>query len=142
MNYKTSFPYIPGLVLLFSEKIANVEVEHRKREIGKSNYSLIKILQLVSRLLINYSSFPLRMLTIIGSFISLLSFGIGIYSIIKKLFYGTSVSGWTTLLVMLSFLNGFIIIMIGVIGEYVSRILRQISSEESYQIKEVVTNEN
>ena len=65
-KYKTFYPYIPGLLLLFSSSIGNVETEHHVRETGKSNYSIFKILKLVSRLLFNYSSFPLKLLTIVG----------------------------------------------------------------------------
>ena len=139
--YKTLYPYIPGLLLMFSGSIANVETEHCARTIGKSNYSMLKILYLVARLLFNYSSFPLKFLAVIGFAISVLSFAVGIYLILKAVFIGTQVPGWTSISVLLSFFNGFIIIMLGVMGEYLSRILNQVSIGEPYQIDEIVGSE-
>lgn len=138
LTYKTSYPYIPGLLLMFASKIGNVEVEHHSRLEGKSNYTLKKIIHLMSRLLINYSSYPLRLLSTIGLIISFLSFFLGLIYIIRELFYGSSVQGWTTLVVLTAFLGGFIIALLGVIGEYLSRILDQLSSNRSYFVKEVV----
>ena len=135
-NYKTFYPYIPGLLILFSSAIANVETDHQSRKIGKSNYSLFKILKLVSRLLFNYSSYPLKLLTILGFSISLISFFLGLFYSFRSLLIGSSVPGWTTTVVLLSFFNGFLILMIGVLGEYLTRILNQLSIKHSYQIKE------
>ena len=137
-NYKTFYPYIPGLLILFSSAIANVETDHHYRKIGKSNYSLFKILKLVSRLLFNYSSYPLKLLTILGFSISLVSFLLGLFYAIRGLLLDSSVPGWTTTVVLLSFFNGFLILMIGILGEYISRILNQLSVKQAYQIKEIV----
>ncbi|MBD0400817.1 glycosyltransferase family 2 protein [Flammeovirga sp. EKP202] len=138
INYKTSYPYIPGLALMFASKIKNVEVEHAERTIGQSNYTFKKIFQLVSRLMINYSSFPLRVLSSFGFLIAGISFTIGITLIIKQILFGSKVQGWTSIMVLLSFFSGFIIILLGIIGEYLSRILDQLSSHKSYHIREII----
>ncbi len=138
LTYRTSYPYIPGMLLMFSSKIGNVDVDHQSREIGTSNYTLRRILSLMTRLLINYSSYPLRLLSSIGLLISSLSFFIGSIYLFRGLLFGTNVAGWTTLVVLTAFLGGFIIALLGVIGEYLSRILDQLSSNKSYFIKEVV----
>jgi glycosyltransferase involved in cell wall biosynthesis len=141
LSYKTFYPYIPGLLLMFSSSIANVETEHQARKVGSSNYSLFKILKLVARLLFNYSSFPLKVMTYIGVSVSLVSFLIGIYFILKKLIDGVAVEGWTTLIVLLSFFNGFLIIMVGIMGEYLARVLNQVSSTRAYETKELINYE-
>jgi len=138
VGYNTFYPYIPGLILMFSSNMANVDTDHKPREIGESNYSLFAIIKLVARLLFNYSSFPLKILTTIGFIISLSSFAGGAFYVVKAMIFGTSVQGWPTLVVLLSFLNGFIIIMLGVIGEYLTRIMNQLSVEDAYQVKEIV----
>ncbi len=137
-NFNTFYPYIPGLLLMFSSAIGNVEANHQAREVGQSNYSLIKILQLVARLLFNYSSYPLKLLTGIGFVIASLSFLFGLFTVVRAVVVGTQVQGWTTLVVLLSFFNGFLIVMLGMLGEYISRIMTQISDQKSYQIKEFV----
>ncbi|MEM9022741.1 MAG: glycosyltransferase family 2 protein [Bacteroidota bacterium] len=140
-NYNTFYPYIPGLLLMFSSRIANTATEHHPRTVGKSNYSLWKIAKLVARLLFNYSSYPLKVLTTVGFFISALSFMAGVGFIVKNLVMGVTVQGWTTLVVLISFLCGFILIMLGVMGEYIARIMNQLSVSGSYHIKEVVEHE-
>jgi hypothetical protein len=70
--------------------------------------------------------------------ISLLSFLAGLGYMFKALFAGVQVEGWTTLVVLLSFLCGFILIMLGVMGEYLARILNQQAVSKPYQIREIV----
>ena len=136
-NYNTLYPYIPGLLLMFSSSIANVETLHEERKIGKSNYTIIKIIKLVSRLLFNYSSYPLKVLSSLVIIISILSFSSGIAFIVNKIYFKNIVPGWTTIVVIISFFNGFLIFMLGILGEYVSRILNQVSFKKSYQINEI-----
>lgn len=136
--HKTAYPYIPGLVLMYSSSIANVLVAHHSRAEGRSNYTIKKIFSLVSRLLINYSSYPLRVMSSIGLVVSGLSFLVAVFYLLYAFFVGSNVQGWTTLVVLTSFLGGFIIALLGIIGEYLSRILDQLSSEYSYFIKEIV----
>jgi hypothetical protein len=138
LNYKTTYPYIPGLVLMFSQNVANATVEHLPRKIGKSNYNFVKIIKLVMRLLFNYSSYPIRLVSFIGFCIAFTSVILGFVYLFKRLIIGVSVPGWTTVVVLLAFLNGFIILMLGMLGEYVIRIMNQISLQESYLVREVV----
>jgi len=137
-NYHTVYPYIPGLLLLCSSRVANVETEHHPRSEGQSNYGLIQITRLVAALLFNYSSFPLKLLTTVGFAISFASFGVGVYFLAKSLLVGTRVPGFPSLAVLLSFLNGFIIVMLGVMGEYLTRIVNQLSLERPYYVREIV----
>jgi glycosyltransferase involved in cell wall biosynthesis len=140
-NYKTFYPYIPGLLLLHSSNMANVETEHHRRAYGKSNYTLFTIIKLVSRLLFNYSSYPLKLLSTLGFVFSLVSFLAGGGYIIKSILLGTHVQGWTTIVVLISFLNGFMIVMLGILGEYVARIMNQLSVENSFHVKEIIRND-
>jgi glycosyltransferase involved in cell wall biosynthesis len=138
LKHNTAYPYIPGLLLMYSTKIENVMVEHHDRFDGKSNYTFTKIFSLISNLLINYSSYPLKVLSTIGIVVSSLSFFIGLFFLISGFIGGVKVAGWTTLVVLVSFLGGFIIILLGLIGEYLSRILDQMSNNKSYYVKEIV----
>lgn len=137
-EYKTNYPYIPGLLLMHASKIANVYTEHHSREDGKSNYSLLKIIALLSRLLINYSSYPLKMLSIFGFIISLLSFFIGAFYLFKSIFIGSSVPGWTSTILLISFFNGILILLLGTMSIYISRTLSELSEKRAYMIKEIV----
>lgn len=136
--YKTNYPYIPGLALLFATNPANTWVEHHSRPIGKSNYNLLRILELVMRIVFNYSSLPLRLVNMAGMLVAGASFFLGVLYLARALIVGTSVPGWATLVVLLSFLNGLILLMLGMLGEYLVRLLNQISSPQVYYVKEAI----
>ncbi len=133
---RSAYPYITGQALLYSSNPANVEVEHAPREIGRSNYSPLRIGKLVLRILFSYSLFPLRLSAAIGVMISVLSFAIGAGFAIRHFLGNSRVEGVTTIIVLLSFLNGVIILMLSMLGEYVLRTLRQVSETESYHVLE------
>ncbi|MFM2031747.1 MAG: hypothetical protein RLZZ297_512, partial [Chloroflexota bacterium] len=116
----------------------NASVQHLDRAEGKSNYNLVKILSLVLRILFNYSIWPLRLVTVAGFAISIVSFLIGVVVVLRKLMNNIVIEGWTGIIVMLAVLNGLIILMLGMLGEYVIRVLQQLNSRETYYIKEIV----
>ncbi|HAH07200.1 MAG TPA: glycosyltransferase [Elusimicrobia bacterium] len=143
LNYNTPFPYIPGLVLMFSSRIANVSVRHEPRAIGDSNYCVVKIITLLATLLFGYSPYPMRVLCGIGFVISGISFALGLVSIYRGLFvYRSPVPGWTSLIVLLSFLLGYVILLLGIVGEYLVRVLNQLSSNRSFHIRETIAGDN
>ena len=137
-SYRTSYPYITGLSLMFCANPANVWVEHHARPAGKSNYNLFKIFELVMRILFNYSTYPLRLVSVAGLIISGLSFLLGLYFLGKAIFVGTSVPGWATTVVLISFFNGITLLIVSMLGEYVMRLLNQVSYTEYYEVKEIV----
>jgi glycosyltransferase involved in cell wall biosynthesis len=142
LQYHTVYPYITGLVLMFSNNPGNEWVEHRQRLEGKSNYNLYRIISLVARILFNYSVWPLRFVSTTGFVISLLSFLVSVVLIINKLLDNIKVEGWTGLMVMLAFFNGIVILILGMLGEYTARILQQISSKEIYHTKEIIKHDS
>jgi len=136
--YRASYPYIPGLVVMFSSRRANVLVEHSHREIGKSNYNLWRIAKLVSEILFNYSSYPLRVVAGIGLFTALTSFILSFFYFGMALLKGSAVPGWASVVVLLSFFNGMILFVLGMMGEYLVRLINQTSRKDMFHIKEVV----
>jgi glycosyltransferase involved in cell wall biosynthesis len=136
--YRTAYPYITGLVLMHSSQPANADVEHREREVGRSNYTLRRILELVMRIVFNYSSYPLRVLTAVGGLTAVVGILIGVYYILRALLVGISVPGWTTLVVLFSFFNGLNLLITSMLGEYVMRLLQQSSASTIYYVKEIV----
>jgi glycosyltransferase involved in cell wall biosynthesis len=135
---RSAYPYITGQALLYSSRRSNVEVEHAPRPVGKSNYSPIRIGRLVLRILFSYSLFPLRFSAFIGFVISVLSFLVGSAFMIRHLLGDSQVTGFTTIIVLLSFLNGVIILMLSMLGEYVLRTLQQVTEIESYHVLEEI----
>ena len=136
--YRGPFPYIPGLCLRYSGRRANTLVEHHPRRIGSSNYNLRRILSLVSTILFNYSSFPLRFVAGMGLITAAVSLLLGLYYLVEGLFGGARVAGWTTIVVMLAFFNGVTMLMLAMLGEYVVRVINQLTMADPYFVRKVV----
>jgi glycosyltransferase involved in cell wall biosynthesis len=139
--YRTAYPYITGLAILFSARRANALVEHRPRPVGRSGYGVLKITELVMRILFNYSAYPLRLLSVCALGITLASFGLGVYFLGRKLLGDVQVPGWTTLVVMLSFFNGVLILFLSMLGEYMIRLLHQTSVHDGYHVREIISQD-
>lgn len=131
-------PYIPGLILKYSARRCNVLVRHQPRLVGSSNYTWRKILRLMATLLFNHSSIPLRYGSAFGFVVASVSFLLGAFYLLDALFYGTAAPGWATLVVLMSFFNGVLILLLSVIGEYLIRVLREVGTQSCYEISEVV----
>lgn len=137
-SYRTSYPYLQGLALLHAANPCNTLVDHHPRHSGKSNYNIFKILALIVRILFSYSAYPLHFVSAIGVLVSLASFGFGCYSATKSLVIGVQVPGWTSVVVLTSFLNGVSLLLLSFVGEYVIRVLNQSSTDEGYHVKDRV----
>ncbi len=131
---RTAFPYITGQALLYSGDRANALVRHDPRPVGKSNYSLIRIVRLVLTILFSYSSWPLRAAAVLGFSISGLSFVFGGVLVIRALVRDTVFPGWTSIVVLLSLFAGVIIALISMIGEYVVRTLQTVNTDQSFHV--------
>lgn len=138
LRMKSSYPHIPAFIFKTTpmNKIGNVTVRHDKRKIGKSGYNLIKLLQMWSNLIINYSAIPLIICGFFGIMISIFSFGYALWILFHKLLnpeYG--VMGWNSLIVAITFLGGAILIALSIIGEYLRRILAEVSYGKPFIIE-------
>jgi glycosyltransferase involved in cell wall biosynthesis len=138
--YQTNYPYIPGLALMFSTNRVNIPVEHHPRAVGTSNYSLPRILAVVWRILFNYSSYPLRLVSMFGLVITTGAFGLAAFIFIRSLVVESQVPGWPSVALMLAFFNGVTILILSMLGEYLVRLLNQSSRTEAYHVRTVVTD--
>ena len=138
IKYGNSYPYVVGLVLRTTNKIANVEVKHREREIGQSNYSIRKLLSLWVNGFTTFSVKPLRCAIYMGMFSAIVGFAYMIYLILARIFNPEILLGWTTIVAVLLFIGGEILFVLGIIGEYVGRTYISINSAPQYVVREVV----
>ena len=141
--YEQPYAYVIGLVLRATRNIANVPVDHRAREIGNSGYTLKKLLGLWFNGFTAFSIKPLRIATFIGGLTACTGFLYGLYTIIKKLILMDSVqAGYSATMSVLVFVGGMIMLMLGMIGEYVGRMYICMNNSPQYVIKEVVGAKN
>lgn len=138
-DYRTAFPYITGLAILCAASPANVSVAHEERASGKSTYNHARLLKLALRILLSYSTYPLRVVILGGLLISGVSLTLALFYFIRAVSIGTTVPGWATTVILVSASNGVVLLTLSMLGEYLMRILSQISQGQYYQIKEVIS---
>lgn len=138
VKYEGYCVYIPGLILQITTNIGNIEVEHRERKFGKSNYTLIKLLSLWMNGFINFSVKPLRLCTFSGFAISILGFFFALVILIKRIINPNIPVGWTSLILLIIVLSGLNLIFVGLIGEYIGKVLLNISKQPQSVIKESI----
>lgn len=136
IRYENSYPYVIGLVLRATKNITNVVVQHRDRQEGNSGYTLSKLLALWFNGFTAFSVKPLRIATAVGVCSALLGFVYGIYTIIKRLVNPTVPMGFSAIMSALVFFGGMIMIMLGLIGEYIGRIYISMNNSPQYVIRE------
>ena len=119
--------------------IGHCRVENHPRTIGKSNYSFKKLFLHALNMIFNYTLWPLRFASMLGFLFSFLGIIMGVYSLLYYLFYGVSISGWTSIMIAITFFSGAILFVLGIIGEYIGRIFLNVNQKPQYFIKEIVS---
>lgn len=142
LRYENAYPYIEGLIFRATRNIANVPVTHHERMVGESGYTFSKLLALWFNGFTAFSVKPLRIATFCGSACACIGFLYGIYVVIRKLVDSSIEMGWSSIIASIFFLGGLILIMLGMIGEYIGRIYISINNAPQYTIRQVVTADN
>lgn len=136
IRYQNSYPYVIGLVLRATKNIVNVEVNHREREEGRSGYTLKKLLGLWFNGFTAFSVTPLRIATVIGVFCAFVGFAYGVYVFVRRLLNPDMVMGFSSLMCVILFVGGMLMIMLGLVGEYIGRIYISLNNSPQYVIRE------
>lgn len=134
---RNSNPYIWGLMLQATNRMTNVYIEHREREQGVSNFTLAKSIKLWMNGFISFSVKPLRLSALVGVLTAFVGFLFGVYFVGKRLFFGEPVEGWTSLMVVQLLLGGIILIMLGLLGEYIGRMNISVNHTPQYIIRSI-----
>ena len=136
LQYKNPYPYIDGLLLRSTQNIAVVPMEDRERLNGSSTYTIFKLFALFFSGFTAFSIKPLRIATIVGTGTSVLGFLWGIIIIIRKLLYPLEIdAGYSSIMAVILFIGGMIMIMLGICGEYIGRIYISLNSSPQYVIR-------
>lgn len=138
LRYENCFPYVMGLVLRSTKNICNVPVNHRSREQGQSGYTLGKLLSLWMNGFTSFSIKPLRIATYFGALTALAGFIYALIIIIRHFVVGMAPLGWSSTTALLLLLGGVILLVLGLIGEYIGRIFMCVNSSPQYVERSVV----
>jgi glycosyltransferase involved in cell wall biosynthesis len=135
IEHGTVMPNIGPLILHSTHRIRNVEVDHHPRPEGRSGYGLFGLARMLSAQIISGSTLPLTLLSSIGLLSSLASVALGLYYLGGYLAGRIKVPGFATQVLLTAFLGGLILFSIGLLGQYVARIINEVSRPPRYVVR-------
>lgn len=138
VRYQNSYPYIGGLLFRSTQNIGTVRVKHRDRLEGASGYGLKKLLSLWMNGFTAFSVKPLRIATTLGGLLAGAGFIWGGVTIIRKLLNPDIPAGWSSTVALLLFIGGMLMLMLGLIGEYIGRIYISINNAPQYVVRDTI----
>lgn len=141
VEYKSPFTYLDGLVLRTTDNIVNVPVEHFEREVGQSGYTFSKLVRHWFDI-IGFTIAPLKAALTVGCTIAIASIIGAFVTLIRKLIWGISVSGWASMTIITCFLFGVTLLFLGVIGEYLGRLFMSANSHPQYVVRSIKGKKN
>lgn len=137
VRYKNAYPYLLGLVLRTTRKIAWIPTNHRSRLEGTSGYSFWRLLGLWLNGFTAFSVKPLEFSTILGMLFAIAGFVYAIVIVVQRIMGNITVAGWSSIIALMLIIGGSILMMLGLIGEYIGRIYICINDSPQYVIKEI-----
>jgi undecaprenyl-phosphate 4-deoxy-4-formamido-L-arabinose transferase len=137
-NFAGPYPYIDGIILTITQNLCQINVEHQVRLNGKSNYTLSKSVSVFMKLFTGFSVLPLRLATIIGCIATFVGFILSLKYLYDYFIAKNYIEGWTTVVVLIIFFGGLILITLGIIGEYIGRMYLTLNNKPQYSISEIV----
>lgn len=133
--YRVAHPQMGPLIVSLTNKVENIPVKHNSRSYGRSGYSLRSSVRETFHSIVNASVFPLRLLSLIGFATAGFAFFISAWFFLRWSFGGIGVQGFTSLILTISFFSGMILIGIGVLGEYVRRVINELTGMPRYYVR-------
>jgi len=127
--------FIPAFAQKFASSPTEIMISHSKREKGVSKYSFFKLITLNFDLMTSFSQMPLQFITISGMIISAASLFFAAFLLVRRLIIGPEAEGLFTLFAIQFFLIGFLISSVGIVGEYIGRIFKEVRKRPKYVIK-------
>ncbi|MDO5520027.1 MAG: glycosyltransferase family 2 protein [bacterium] len=127
--------FLRGMIPLVGFKSSSVYYERHERMAGESHYPLSKMLSLAFDGITSLSIKPIRIITGLGLFVSMLSFIGAIWAVITALL-GNSISGWASTVCIVCFMGGIQLICLGILGEYIGKIYMEVKARPRYIISE------
>lgn len=138
VRYKHAYPYVDGLILRTTTNICNVPMEERERISGSTGYTFIKSLKLWLNGFTAFSVKPLRIASLAGLCCTGIGVLYGVYIIIRKMLNPAVPAGYSSIMAVLLFIGGMIMLMLGMIGEYIGRIYISINNSPQYVIRRTI----
>lgn len=130
--------FVHGMMAWAGFRVTSVEVQHRARHAGRTNYNFMRQLRLAVYAITSFSATPLRVASILGLVTSLVSFTAGVSLIVARVVYSYPVEGWASIITSVYFLGGIQLLVLGIIGEYLGKTYKEVQRRPLYFISEAL----
>lgn len=142
VRHRTNRPVFGPILLASTKRIENVDIQHHARPYGKSGYRLRQLVRTTLDNLFDATTAPLRAFSIMGILIAMGSAGFGVAYLYRYLEGGIGVPGFTTNVLLISFFGGITLLGLGLIGEYIDRIVREVRGPPRWHIRETTGSDS
>jgi glycosyltransferase involved in cell wall biosynthesis len=139
-RYEGPFPYVDGLILQVTQDIDRLAVRHLPRAVGRSNYTLRRLLRLWLSMFVNFSVMPLRLSTLGGFALSFIG-AVGTASAVIEALFFNPPAGWASLMAAVLLLSGVQLVILGIVGEYLGRLYLTANKKPQSVVKAVIRAE-
>ena len=140
-KYRGNDAFIQLLFVRTTRRIADLTIEHYARTEGRSNYTFRKRMRLFLSFM-SFSVIPLQIATIFGTTFSLIGFLMMIIIFIRKLIHPEIAIGWSSIMCLILFVSGILMLMLGIIGSYIGKMVMTINQTPMYVVREELNVEN
>lgn len=130
--------FVGGIFYWMNFPAGYLDVEYQARQQGRSTYNLIRLIKLAQLAIVSFSNKPLNLAVYLGFISSMLSFLLGAYFIFNKVFYQINLTGYSSLIVSIYFIGGIILMVLGIIGQYVGQIYDQVRARPEFLLQEKI----
>lgn len=134
--YPEKLLFLRGFFHEVGLKSTSVNFDVKPRMAGESKFNYASLMALALNGITSYSIVPLRMVAVLGFFMALIGFCVGVEAVVEKVLWNNSPSGWATIVVLLSVFGGIQLFCLGIIGEYVGQLYKEVKSRPRY-IKDI-----
>ena len=138
LEYKSPFVAIGPFSLSVTTKFANVDINHKERIRGSSGYTLKKLLTAWFEIMYSFSMVPLRLATFLGLIFSFSGFITAFVFLVLKLTRNTMLPGFTSTIIVLLIMSGVILVILGILGEYIGRMYMILCGMKQYCERKVI----
>jgi len=126
VKFKEKELFLAGVFELVGFNQVSFPIEKKSKQ--STTYNLLQKIKLLNNAVVSFSSFPLYLSFYLGVILSLFSLLYGVYLILNKIIFDTIASGWTSLMVSIWFLSGVILLSVGILGLYISKIFTEVKN--------------
>jgi undecaprenyl-phosphate 4-deoxy-4-formamido-L-arabinose transferase len=140
LTYDLNFTFIDGLLAWNTQRVGQVTVKHHPRAVGRSTYSLSKLLVLTFNMITNFSLLPLQLISACGFLAAAAGLAVAFYYLVHYFFAQIAVPGYASTIIAILVLGGIQLLALGMMGEYIGRLHQNVSRKPQYVVRHVVAS--